>query len=119
MATSQVTQLLVGRSAKGKFPAVQGSELSVNMYKSDNGGKVFMESVPGLKRVFQIGGKCRGTYVSTCGLQAERSKEDMFACMGNVVYRVKETGAERLFTVAPGTQRMSFAETGGPTPIML
>ena len=44
MATSQVTQLLVGRSAKGKYPAVQGSELSVNMYKSDNGGKVFMES---------------------------------------------------------------------------
>ena len=119
MATSQVTQLLVGRSAKGKYPAVQGSELSVNMYKSDNGGKVFMESVPGLRRVFQIGGKCRGTYVSTRGLLSERSKEDMFACMGNVVYRVKETGAERLFTVAPGTQRMSFAETGGPTPIML
>ena len=51
MATSQVMQFLVGKSAKGKYPAVQGSELSVNMFKSDNGGKQFMESVPGLQRI--------------------------------------------------------------------
>ena len=119
MATSKVMNLLVGKSAKGKFPAVQGSELSVNMYRSENGGVQFMESVPGLQRIYQIGGKCRGAYVSTRGLQSERSKEDMFVCMGNRVLRVKETGSEQLFTVAPGTQRMSFAETGGPVPIML
>lgn len=119
MATSKVMNLLVGKSAKGKFPAVQGSELSVNMYRSENGGVQFMESVPGLQRIYQIGGKCRGTYVSTRGLQSERSKEDMFVCMGNRVLRVKETGCEQLFTVAPGTQRMCFAETGGPVPIML
>ena len=119
MATSKVMNLLVGKSAKGKFPAVQGSELSVNMYRSENGGVQFMESVPGLQRIYQIGGKCRGVYVSTRGLQSERSKEDMFVCMGNRVLRVKETGCEQLFTVAPGTQRMSFAETGGPVPIML
>ena len=119
MATSKVINLLVGKSAKGKYPAVQGSELSVNMYRSDNGGVQFMESVPGLQRIYQINGKCRGVYVSTRGLQSERSKEDLFACMGNVVYRIKETGKTKLFSVQPGTQRMSFAETGGPVPILL
>lgn len=119
MATSNVINLLVGRSAKGKYPAVQGTELSVNMYRSDNGSINFMESVPGLQKIYQISGKCRGCYVSTRGLQSERSPEDMFVCMGNRVLRVKETGSEQLFTVSPGTQRISFAETGGPTPILL
>lgn len=119
MATSKVINLLVGKSAKGKYPAVQGSELSVNMYRSENGGVNFMESIPGLRKLYKIGGKCRGTYVSTRGLESERSKEDMFACMGNAVYRVKESGATKIFQVSPGTQRVSFAETGGPTPIML
>lgn len=119
MATSKVINLLVGKTAKAKYPAVQGSELSVNMYKSDNGSINFLESVPGIEKIYQIGGKCRGVYVSTRGLQSERSPEDMFVCMGNVVYRVKETEKTRLFSVAPGTQRMSFAETGGPVPIML
>lgn len=119
MATSKVINLLVGKSAKGKYPAVQGTELSVNMFRSDNGGVQFMESVPGLQRIYQINGKCRGTYVSTRGLESERSPEDMFACMGNVVYRIKETGKTKLFNVAPGSQRVCFAETGGPTPIML
>ena len=119
MATSKVFNLLVGKSAKGKYPAVQGSELSVNMYRGDNGGVQFLESIPGLKRLFQINGKCRGTYVSTRGLDSERSKEDMFAAMGNTVYRLKENEKQKLFNIAPGSQRVCFAETGGPTPIML
>ena len=40
MATSKVINLLVGKSAKGKYPAVQGSELSVNMYRSLKVGRL-------------------------------------------------------------------------------
>lgn len=119
MATSQVMQFLVGKSAKGKYPAVQGSELSVNMYRGDNGGKQFMESIHGLQHIKQIGGKCRGTYVSTRGLASEHSPEDMFAVMGNFCYRVTEQGATKIFQVAPGTNRISFAETGGPRAMLL
>lgn len=119
MATSQVFQFLVGKSAKGKFPAVQGSELSVNMYRDENGGKQYMESIPGIKYLHQIGGRCRGVYVSTRGLESERSPEDMFAVMGNMCYRVKGNTATEIFKVAPGTQRICFAETGGPRAMLL
>jgi len=119
MATSQVVQFLVGKSAKGKYPAVQGSELSVNMYKGENGGKPFMESVPGLKFLQQLNGRCRGCYVSTRGLASEHSPEDMFAVMGNVCYRVKDSSATAIFQVASGTQRIVFAETGGPRAMLL
>lgn len=119
MATSQVMQMLVGKTAKGKFPAVQGSELSVNMFRGDNGGKAFMESIHGIRKLMYLGGKCRGTYVSTRGLDSEHSPEDMFAVMGNVVWRLKENEKTKLFTVASGGRRVCFAETGGPTPIML
>ena len=113
MATSKVINLLVGSTNKAKYPAVQGTELSVNMFHSDNGSVSFLESVPGLQRIFQINGKCRGTYVSTRGLDSERSTEDMFAAMGNVVYRLKENEKTKLFSIAPGSQRVCFAETGG------
>lgn len=119
MATSQVMQFLVGKSAKGKYPAVQGAELSVNMYKGDNGGKMFMESIHGVKRIEQIGGKCRGVYVSTRGLDSTHSPEDMFAVMGNVLWRVTENGSTRIMTVSPGSRRISFAETGGPRAMLL
>ena len=119
MATSQVMQFLVGKSAKGKYPAVMGAELSVNMYKGENGGKSFMESVPGIKKVMQIDGKCRGCYVSTRGLASEHSPEDMFVVMGNVCYRVNENGKQEIFQVASGTNRVIFAETGGPRAMLL
>lgn len=119
MATSQVMQFLVGKSAKGKYPAVQGSELSVNMYRGDNGGKVFMESVPGIEHIYQISGKCRGVYVSTRGLADDNSPEDMFVVMGNVLWRVNENNRTKILNVAPGSRRISFAETGGPRAMML
>lgn len=37
MATGKVMQMLIGSSKKAKYPAVQGSELSVNMYYARNG----------------------------------------------------------------------------------
>lgn len=119
MATSKVLQFLVGKSNKGKYPAVCGSELSVNMYRGDNNGVTFQESCTGIKSVQTITGRCRGSYVSTTGLSSEHSKEDMFAVFGNVLYRITETGKQKIFTVAPNGRRVSFAETGGMVPYML
>ena len=87
MATGKVFQNLVGSTKKAKYPAVMGSELSVNMYPAQNGNQVYMESLPGLKMIEQVGGKCRGIYVSTIGKASEHSPEDMFAVMGSVLYR--------------------------------
>ena len=78
MATSQVFNNLTGGTNRGKYPAVQGSELSVNMYRGLNGKVSFQESMPGLKKLQEIPGKCRGCYVSTRGLRVNRSPEDMF-----------------------------------------
>ena len=101
MATSKVYQNLVGSTKKAKFPAVMGSELSVNMYYARNGKQEYMESLPGLRKLSRIGGRCRGCYVSTIGLKSEASPEDMFAVMGNVLYRVVADGsATRIGVIA-------------------
>ena len=73
MATSKVMQYLVGPSRKAKYPAVMGSDESVNMYMGKNGAQTYMESLPGLKRIKEIPGRCRGCYVSTIGLKSEAS----------------------------------------------
>lgn len=120
MATSTVLNFLVGGSNKGKFPAVCGSELSVNMYKCTNGKNVFMESMPGIKMLAQVGGKCRGVWVSTRGLKAEGSTEDMFVAMGNRLYRVLPDGTcNAILTLAANGRRVTFAEAGGPRAILL
>lgn len=120
MATGTVTQFLIGGSNRSKYPAQQGAEYSVNMCKSTNAKNAYMESLPGLRRLSTIGGKCRGTWVSTRGLKAEGSNEDMFACFGNVLYRIKPDGSRtKLFNVASNGRRICFAEAGGPRAIML
>ena len=119
MATSQVFNNLTGGTNRGKFPAVQGSELSVNMYRGMNGKVSFQESMPGLKRLYNISGNCRGCYVSTRGLRADSSPEDMFAVFGNMLYRLTNTGYTALFPVAASQRRVCFAETGGPRAMML
>lgn len=120
MATSKVYQNLVGSTKKAKFPAVMGSELSVNMYYARNGKQEYMESLPGLRKLSRIGGRCRGCYVSTIGLKSEASPEDMFAVMGNVLYRVVADGsATRIGVLAANGRRVSFAETGGPRALLL
>lgn len=120
MATSTVLNFLIGGTNKGKYPAVCGSELTVNMYKCTNGKTVFMESMPGLRILSQIGGKCRGVWVSTRGLKAEGSTEDMILAMGNRVYRVKPDGTySPILTIAANGRRVTFAEAGGPRAILL
>ena len=120
MATGKVMQLLIGSTKKAKFPAVQGSELSVNMYYARNGKQEFMESLPGMRRVANIGGKCRGCYVSTIGLRDRASSEDLFAVMGNTLYRIDASGDRvALGDVASNGSRVSFAEAGGPRALLL
>lgn len=121
MAKSKVFQNLVGSSRKAKYPAVQGSELSVNMYPGKNGEQVYMESLPGIRKLSQFTGlRCRGCYVSTIGLASEHSKEDLFVVMGAKLYRIDAYGeATELGTLAFNNSRVCFAEAGGPRALLL
>ena len=49
MGQGKVISALIGASNKARFPGVQGSQLSVNMFYAKNGADEFMESVPGMK----------------------------------------------------------------------
>ena len=122
MAQGRVINALVGASNKAKFPAIQGSALSVNMYYGRNGKDEYMESMPGLKllNVVEENAKFRGSYVSTIGLDAEHSTEDMFAVIGNTLYRFDAYGNRTFIgNVANNGRRVSFAETGGPRALLL
>lgn len=120
MAIAKVYNNLVGSSKKAKYPAVQGSELSVNCYYAQNGKQAYMESLPGLQKLSELPGRCRGSYVSTIGLKAEASPEDMFVVMGSTVYRINVYGdATVIGQVSNNGRRVSFAETGGPRALLL
>ena len=120
MAVSRVYNNLVGSSRKAKYPAVQGSEWSCNMYPAKNGSQTYMESLPGLKSFIQLGGKCRGSFVSTIGLKSEASPEDLFVVMGSILWRVDGYGNKTsLGRVANNGHRVSFAEAGGPRALLL
>lgn len=119
MATSQVINNMTGGTNLGKFPAVCGSELSVNMYQGANGKNAFQESMPGIKFVQQLGGQCRGVWVSTMGLSVTKSREDMYVAMGNRLLRVNDRGSEFVCALANNGRRVTFAETGGPRAMLL
>jgi hypothetical protein len=122
MATSKVTQYLVGASNKSKFPGIQGSQWSCNIYYSKNGTDEYMESVPGMRllSVIDEGARCRGAYVSTIGLSETSSSEDLFAVFGNTLYRLDKFGNRTVIgNVSPNGRQVSFAETGGPRALML
>lgn len=122
MATGKVFQYLVGASNKAKFPAMQGSQWSCNMFYSKNGADEYMESVPGMKLLSVVveNTRCRGAYVSTIGLAAQNSKEDLFAVFRNGLFRFDSYGNRTFIgNVAPTGSRISFAETGGPRALLL
>ena len=120
MATSKVINNLIGSTTRAKYPAVQGSEWSCNMYYAKNADSEYMESLPGLERLSSIGGKCRGCYVSTIGLLGTHSPEDLFLAMGNALYRLDAYGNRtKLGNLASNGSRISFAETGGPRALLL
>lgn len=122
MGQAKTLQGIVGKTKLGKFPAVQGSDWSLNMFPEDNDGTQYMASVSGLKFVSEVaaGKTCRGTWVSTRGLESKASEEDLFVCFGSTVYRVEADGtATAVGDVAENTSRVSFAETGGERPLLL
>lgn len=120
MSVGKVYNNLIGSTARSKYPSVMGSELSVNMYYAKNGKNEYMESLPGMKLLQEVGGRCRGAYVSTVGLASEHSPEDMFAVMGSALYRFDVYGNRvKLGNVANNGSRISFAETGGPRALLL
>ncbi|MBQ2015455.1 MAG: hypothetical protein II207_00460, partial [Clostridia bacterium] len=123
MGQGKVISALIGASNKARFPGVQGSQLSVNMFYAKNGADEFMESVPGLKlkRLVASGMKCRGAYCSTIGLDAYGSDEDLFAVFGSTVYRFHEDGtATSIGRVSTNNNsQIRFAETGGPRAMLL
>lgn len=122
MAQGKILNALIGSSAKARFPAIQGSAWSCNMYYARNGKDEYMESLPGLKvlSVIDDGVKCRGAYVSTIGLEAIHSTEDMFAVFGSTLYRIGPDGTKtEIGQVANNGYRVCFAETGGPRALLL
>lgn len=123
MTITKVTNYLVEPGTnKGRHPATQGTSWSCNMYREINAENQYMASVPGLKFVRRLRqpGKCRGAYVSSVGLQTGDQKENAFAVIGSKVYRLDAHGnCDEIGQVANGSNRISFAESGGINPYLL
>jgi hypothetical protein len=93
------------------------------MFREINQDTQYLASVPGLEFMSKVSwgpAHCRGAYVSSVGLSSGAQKENLFVVFGNVVYRIDYAGnPERIGTVAGGTRKVSFAETGGLNPYLL
>lgn len=122
MGQSKALQGIVGGTKLGKYPAVQGSEWSVNMFQEESDGNVYLASVPGLEFIADIakGRPCRGTFVSSRGLTSNASESDLFVCFHDTVYRITTGGdAVSIGNVSTNTAKVSFAESGGERPLLL
>lgn len=119
---AKVSNYLLGGSNKGRHPATQGCELSVNMFFEKSGNVSYMASVPGLKLYKKLGDhiSSRGQYVSSVGLREYGSRENMFVVMDNDVYRIMPNGnVDLIGRVSSGTDMVIFSETGGLRPFLL
>lgn len=113
---------LIGATNKGKFPAIQGSSWSSNMFQEENGGQNYMASLPGLKleRSTGIRGRVQGVYVSSVGETAIGGAPEMFAVVNGRVMRFTPDGRMSVIgSVSMNNARVSFAETGGLRPFLL
>ena len=113
---------LIGATNKGKFPAVQGSAWSSNMFQENNEGQDYMASLPGLKlyRSTGISGRVQGVYVSSVGETAVGGASEMFAVVNGKVIRFKQDGQMSVIgNVSVNNARVSFAESGGLRPFLL
>lgn len=113
---------LIGATNKGKFPAIQGSSWSSNMFQEENGGQSYMASLPGLKleRSTGIRGRVQGVYVSSVGETAIGGAPEMFAVVNGRVMRFTPDGRMSIIgSVSINNARVSFAETGGLRPFLL
>lgn len=119
--TTKVSNYLIGRTNRTRHPATMGCEWSLNMFREVNENVEYMASVPGLEHIKHIGdGRCRGAYVSTVGLASMNQQENAFVCFGRDIFRLDVTGeATKIGSVAGGTNRVIFAESGGISPYLL
>ena len=108
---------------KGKHPATMGTSWSCNMFLDINNENKYLASLPGLKFVSRMHNgyaRCRGSYVSGIGLSSQDQQENAFFVFGNAVYRLDYFGnVQRIGSVASGSGRVHFAETGGINPWLL
>jgi hypothetical protein len=122
MATKVSNYFLSPGTNRGRHPATMGSSWTCNMYLEKGEGTEFLASVPGLKyeKTLLAGTRCRGSFVSSVGLETDEQRENCFAVFGSRAYRIDSTGnVAELGQVAPGASRISFAETGGVRPFLL
>ena len=123
MTVTKVTNYLISPGTnRGRHPATMGSSWSCNMFREINQENEYLASVPGLKfaEKFLGGARCRGAYVSSVGLAADEQRENAFAVFGSRVFRVDSQGNKaEIGKVAPGINRVSFAESGGVNPYLL
>lgn len=118
-----VTNYLISPGTdKGRHPATMGSAWSCNMFLDINQQNRYMASLPGLEYVRSISSsaRCRGAYVSSVGLKEQNQQENAFVVFGNSLYRLDWLGnCDRVGSVASGSSRVNFAETGGINPYLL
>lgn len=107
---------------RGRHPATMGSSWSCNMFLDVNGENKYLASLPGLqfRQRFQVSSPCRGAFVSSVGLGTQNQQENAFVVFGNNLYRIDWVGnVDKIGTVANGSQRVNFAESGGINPYLL
>lgn len=122
MSTTKVSNYLITPGTnKGRHPATMGTSWSCNMFLDINNENQYLASLPGLEFTRKIGdGRCRGAYVSSVGLAQDNQAENAFVVFGNALYRIDWVGnVEQIGTVATGTSRVNFAESGGINPYLL
>lgn len=122
MSTTKVSNYLITPGTnKGRHPATMGTSWSCNMFLDINNENQYLASLPGLEFTRKIGdGRCRGAYVSSVGLAQDNQQENAFVVFGNALYRIDWVGnVDQIGTVATGTSRVNFAESGGINPYLL
>ena len=123
MTVTKVTNYLISPGTnRGRHPATMGSSWSCNMYREINQENEYLASVPGLKYVSTMlpSARCRGAYVSSVGLASDEQRENAFVVFANRVFRIDSQGnQEQIGKIAPGINRVSFAESGGVNPYLL
>lgn len=122
MSTTKVSNYLITPGTnKGRHPATMGTSWSCNMFLDINNENQYLASLPGLEFTRKIGdGRCRGAYVSSVGLAQDNQAENAFVVFGNALYRIDWVGnVDQIGTVATGTSRVNFAESGGINPYLL
>ena len=121
-ATKVSNYLISPGTNRGRHPATMGASWSCNMFREINAGNEYLASVPGIQFMQRIApaSKCRGAYVSSVGLASQNQQENAFVVFGKSLYRIDWVGnVDKIGTVASGTGRIHFAESGGINPYLL